>query len=82
MKRLFQTRVHNANAEENKKKKVKTGNNSIKKTPVKLTPIYPVRDTIKDLILFSIVGHLHSFSSYIGFEKNVVVWNISLQNKM
>lgn len=37
------------------------------------TLIYPVGDTIKDLILFPIVSHLHSFSADVGFEKNVEV---------
>lgn len=47
-----------------------------------LTLIHPVRNTVKDLILFPIVCQLHSFiSTDIRFEKNVEVWNVGLKKK-
>lgn len=47
---------------------------------VTLTLVHPVGDAVKDLVLFAVGGHLHSFSSHVRFEKNVVVGNINLQN--
>lgn len=46
------------------------------------TLIYPVRDSILDLVLFPVVGHLYSFSIDTGFDENVVVCDVSLKNKM
>lgn len=45
-----------------------------------LTLVDPVGDTIKDLVPFTVGGHLHCFRSYAWFEKNVVLRNISLRN--
>ena len=52
-----------------------------KKKWVLRTLIYPVRDSILDLVLFPVVGHLYSFSIDIGFDENVVVCDVSLKNK-
>ena len=44
------------------------------------TLIHPVRDAVKNLVLFSIVCHLNSLSHATGAYKNVEVWDVGLQN--
>lgn len=45
-----------------------------------LTLVHPVGDTIKDLVPFTVGGHLHSFCSYVWYEENIVLGNVNLRN--